>query len=141
MSCISYYLLTQPATHARLAKELEDVDPLNLKWIELETRPYLWAVVHEALRLMPGLSQRSPRVAPEEDLIYASRDGKVNWVIPKGTAVSMTSIMQHSNEELFPNPKEFIADRWLLEDGKPNYALERNLISFGKGSRVCLGKE
>ena len=55
--------------------------------------------------------------------------------------ICRTSIIQHSNESLFPNPKEFIPERFLLENGRQNYALEKHLISFGKGSRSCLGKE
>ncbi|KAL1851098.1 hypothetical protein Daus18300_012645 [Diaporthe australafricana] len=141
LACITYYLLAQPATYARLLDSLKGADPLSLKWTDLEQRPYLWAVIHEALRLMPGLSHRSSRIARDEDLVYKSEDGKVAWVIPRGTPVSMTSIIQHSNEGLFPDPKEFVAERWLLADGRQNYALEKHLISFGKGSRACLGKD
>lgn len=53
----------------------------------------------------------------------------------------MSAILQNSNQELFPNPKEFVAERWLDKDGRPDYALEKTLISFGKGSRICLGRE
>lgn len=90
---------------------------------------------------MPGLAHRSSRIARDEDLIYKSEDGEVEWVIPRGTPMSMTSMIQHTNETLFPDPKEFIPERWLLADGRQNYALEKHLISFGKGSRACLGKE
>ena len=141
LACITYYLLSQPNTFARLQDSLKGADPLNLKWTDLEQRPYLWAVIHESLRLMPGLAHRSSRIARDEDLVYTSEDGKVEWVIPRGTPVSMTSMIQHTHEGLFPDPKEFIPERWLLEDGRQNYALEKHLISFGKGSRSCLGKE
>jgi cytochrome P450 len=76
----------------------------------------------------------------EEDLHYRSRDGKVEWVIPRGTPISMTPILQQRNEELFPNPDEFKPERWLV-DGKPNYALQKYLMAFGKGSRSCLGEK
>lgn len=117
---------------------LQGVDPFNLKWIDLEQRPYLWAVIHEALRLTPGVSHRSARIARTEDLVYNSKDGNIRWVIPRGTPISMTSVINHSNEALFPNPDAFIPERWLV-DGQPNYALEKMLISFGKGTRLCLG--
>lgn len=90
---------------------------------------------------MPGLGHRSARIAPEEELVYTSEDGQIQWVIPRGTPIGMTTGIQHSNEGLFPNPKEFIPERWLLPNGRQNYALEKHLISFGKGTRVCLGKE
>lgn len=142
MACISYYLLAQPATYSRLNEELSGLDPLRLKWTELEQKPYLWAIIHEALRLMPGVSQRLPRRAREEDLVYSSKDGQIRWTIPRNTPIGMSPQIQHHNEELFPSPKEFVAERWLDKDGRPDYALvEKSLISFGKGSRICLGRE
>ena len=74
--------------------------------------------------MMPGVSHRSARTAREEDLHYKSADGKTEFVIPRGTAIGMTSMINHWNTELFPNPDEFLPDRWLLEDGTQNYALQ-----------------
>jgi cytochrome P450 len=85
--------------------------------------------------MMPGVSHRSARVAPTEDLHYNE------WVIPRGTAIGMTSMINHWNTELFPEPDEFKPERWLLEDGSQNYALQKKLIAFGKGTRVCIGME
>jgi hypothetical protein len=90
--------------------------------------------------MMPGVSHRSARVAPDEDLHYQSADGKVNFVIARGTAIGMTSMINHWNEDLFPSPDEFLPERWLLEDDTPNYALQKKLIAFGKGSRSCIGE-
>lgn len=120
---------------------LQGVDPANLKWTDLEQRPYLWAVIHESLRMMPGVSHRSARIAREEELFYKSRDGKVEWTIPRGTPIGMTSMINHFNEELFPEPNEFRPERWLLPDGQPNHKLQKILISFGKGSRSCIGEQ
>ncbi|CAN8099684.1 unnamed protein product [Discula destructiva] len=140
LTCISYYVLEQPQTYSRLIEDLQGIDVVKMKWTELEQRPYLWAVIHEALRLMPGVSSRSSRIAPTEDLVYTSQDGTVRWIVPKGTPISMTPIIQHSNKELFPQPEQFIAERWLV-NGRHNYALEKHLLSFGRGSRGCLGKD
>lgn len=52
----------------------------------------------------------------------------------------MTSMINHWNEELFPNPDEFIPERWLI-DNQPNYKLQKHLLSFGKGTRSCLGEQ
>ncbi|KAK0377483.1 hypothetical protein CLIM01_05145 [Colletotrichum limetticola] len=132
-------IVTQPQTYARLMEQLHGLNPSNLKWTELEQKPYLWAVIHESLRMMPGVSHRSARIAREEDLVYRTRDGKKEWLIPRGTPVGMTSMINHWNEELFPNPGEFIPERWLI-DGKPNHKLEKFLLAFGKGSRSCIGE-
>lgn len=89
--------------------------------------------------MMPGVSHRSARIAREEDLVYKSVDG-ATWVIPRGTPIGMTSMINHWNKDLFPEPDEFIPERWLV-DGQPNYQLQKKLIAFGKGSRSCLGEQ
>lgn len=121
-------------------QDLEGLDPSTLKWTELEQRPYLWAIIHESLRMMPGVSHRSARIAREEDLVFRPRHGGKEWVIPRGTPIGMTSMINHWDKELFPDPDEFIPERWLV-DGQPNYKLQKNLIAFGKGSRSCVGEK
>jgi len=46
----------------------------------------------------------------------------------------MTSVLMHLNSSVFPQPTEFIPERWLEH---PN--LGKYLVSFTKGSRQCLG--
>ncbi|KAK2793989.1 hypothetical protein FQN52_000321 [Onygenales sp. PD_12] len=140
LTAITYYLLAQPATYKTRMKDLQGLEPSNLKWTDLEQRPYLWAVIQESLRMMPGVSHRPARIARDEDLVYKSRDGSVQWVIPRGTPIGMTSMINHWNKELFMNPDEFVPERWLV-DGQPNYKLQKMLISLGKGSRSCIGEK
>ncbi|KAF2793597.1 hypothetical protein K505DRAFT_385321 [Melanomma pulvis-pyrius CBS 109.77] len=52
--------------------------------------------------MMPGVSHRSTRSVCGEDLHYQSPDGKIEWVILRGTHIGMTSIINHWNAELFP---------------------------------------
>jgi cytochrome P450 len=52
----------------------------------------------------------------------------------------MTAMINHWDTRLFPNPDAFDPERWLLSDGKPDYTLQKFLISFSKGSRVCVGE-
>lgn len=120
-------------------KDLQDVDPSDLKWVKLEKKPYLWAIIHESLRMMPGVSHRSARIARDEDLVYTTKDGKKEWVIPRGTPIGMTSMINHWNTDLFPSPDDFDPERWLV-DGKPDFKLAKMLIAFGKGSRSCIGE-
>ncbi|MBE3045721.1 cytochrome P450, partial [Candidatus Bathyarchaeota archaeon] len=82
---MTYHLLDKPEMYKRLMKDLESIDFANLKWTELEQRPYMWAIIHESLRMMPGVSHRSARTAPEEDLVFKQRDGKKEWVITRGS--------------------------------------------------------
>ena len=58
------------------------------------------------------------------------------WTIPAGTSVSMTSVLLHLNPDIFPYPHEFRPERWLDDpDGK----LDRYIVAFSGGSRICLG--
>ncbi|KAK5658970.1 hypothetical protein OQA88_1788 [Cercophora sp. LCS_1] len=139
LTAITFWLLEKPEVYKRLMKDFAGLNPETLKWTELEQRPYFWAVIHEALRMTPGVSHRSARIAREEDLHYKSQDGKIEWVVPKGTPIGMTSMIHHWDEGLFPDPDEFRPERFLV-DGKPNFKLQKFLISFGKGSRSCIGE-
>ncbi|KAL2061080.1 hypothetical protein VTL71DRAFT_9132 [Oculimacula yallundae] len=165
LSRIFHYLLSSPSSARRLREELSLAipDALQLpRWSALEQLPYLSAVIHEGLRLMAdgfvgGLpyetsQNRSPRIATEEDLPYEftrhstkdnlkSESCKVKYVIPRGFAVSTSAKMMHANESSFPNASEFLPERWLDDCGNRNIALERELWTWGKGSRHCIGMQ
>ncbi|KAK3401370.1 cytochrome P450 [Sordaria brevicollis] len=142
LTTITFWLLAKPEVYERLMQDLGGLKPETIKWTELEQRPYMWAVVHEALRMMPGVSHRSSRVARTEDLVFRDKKTGKEYVIPRGTPVGMTSMIQHWDEELFPQPDEFLPERWLLEDGKPDYKLQKMLLAFGKSGhgRACIGE-
>ncbi|KAH9886398.1 benzoate 4-monooxygenase cytochrome P450 [Xylariomycetidae sp. FL2044] len=142
LAVITYHLLAKPEVYRRLMEALEGCDTSRLEWTDLERRPYLWAIIQETLRMTPGISHRTARIARDEDLVYRSEDGNVQWVIPRGTPIGMSPIINHWDEKCFPNPSEFIPERWLLDDdGHPNHGLEKRLMAFGRGSRDCLGRQ
>lgn len=99
---------------------------------QLEQLPYLTAIIQEALRLSYGVSTRLQRI-PHEVLQFQAPDGR-SWIIPAGTPVSMTSVLLHHNESIFPDSKAFSPERWL-----ENPRLDKYLVAFSKGSRNCLG--
>jgi hypothetical protein len=86
-----------------------------------------------------GISQRSPRIARTEDLVYKSEDGEYQYVIPKGTPIGESSRILHHNPKYFPDPFKFNPERWITKDGKRNVLLEKYILSFSMGSRICLG--
>ncbi|KAI0889423.1 cytochrome P450 [Annulohypoxylon maeteangense] len=144
LSVITYFLLSQPQTLAKLADELHNAipDPTNLPpWAELERLPYLYAVVQEGLRLSYGVSLRTARIAREEDLVYEGewRGEKVEHVIPRGYAVGMSAVLIHHDESLFPDSYKFIPERWLDAKGRRDGEMERRQMAFSKGPRMCLG--
>jgi cytochrome P450 len=74
-----------------------------------------------------------PRYVPARG---SSIDGV--W-IPGGTIVSCQPYTLHHDETVFPQPLEFIPERWLESEGAKER--EEMFFAFSKGSRGCLGKK
>ncbi|KAL5376808.1 hypothetical protein DPSP01_010219 [Paraphaeosphaeria sporulosa] len=130
----SYFILANAEIHARLKAELTQAIPDGTSippLARLEKLPYLHAVVQEVHRFSHGVVGRLERVSPDEPLQYKK------WVIPPGTPVSMTSLLQHRDPSKFPSPMKFDPDRWLKQSD--NGRLEKYLVPFSKGTRQCLG--
>ncbi|KAI0164163.1 putative flavonoid 3-hydroxylase [Xylariaceae sp. FL1272] len=98
---------------------------------ELERLPWLTAVIKETLRLTT-LTARLTRVAPDEALRYQ------DWVMPPGTAVSMTIRDVALDPTIFPDPYLFKPERW-LPSNPDLQACNRYFVPFSKGSRMCIG--
>lgn len=130
LTVASFHIINNSSVLQRLRTELGTLDlPSTPDWHELERLPYLRGCVFEAIRLSHGVVTRSPRLAPDTELTYGE------WVIPRNTPVSMTSVDILTNKTIFANPRSFVPERW--SDSKQD--LDRYFVPFGKGSRACLG--
>ncbi|KAL9620938.1 MAG: hypothetical protein Q9160_004591 [Pyrenula sp. 1 TL-2023] len=131
---IIWYILRDKKILGRLRAEIAAVQPdpqqpASLR--QLEQLPYLTACIAEGLRLSNSVAQASPRVAPDRSTWYQ------NWEIPAGTPVGMTSSDVHCDEAIFPEPEKFDPERWMDRESKSK--LDRFLVPFSKGTRMCLG--
>lgn len=132
LTVTAFHILNNPTIHARLKEELTEALPdprIQPTWAKLEKLPYLSATLKEGLRLAHGTSNRLPRVS-RTSMTYKE------WIIPPNTPVSMSPMLIHENETLFPNHRNFRPERWLEPNSKN---LEKYLMTFGKGPRACLG--
>ena len=132
LNVILFYLLQDASQLNRLQKELQVLmpDPTRLaSWSQLETLPYLTAVISEGLRKAVGVTSRLIRVAPRHDITYKQ------YTIPASYAISMSIMNLHSNKEVFHSPDAFIPERWLGENTKSD------LFVFGRGPRMCSGQK
>lgn len=130
---LTFHLLSNPDKLQRLRNELKTglkTDSPTLA--ELESLPYLTAVVWEGLRLHGSVAMPNTRVAPDESLQF----GK--WTIPPGTEVSEIPTLLVFDEESFPEPQKFMPERWLGDDSKTKISKLSKLV-FGSGPRLCLG--
>ncbi|CAH0020670.1 unnamed protein product [Clonostachys rhizophaga] len=136
-----YWVVDNPDVLRKLKEELKTAMPTiddvpNVRLSSLEGLDYLTAVVKESVRLIYGNSTPHFRYDPDGPLVYKEEGTEKSWVIPANTPVGMTSVLLHHNELHFPNSNKFDPERWLGEPGKK---LDKYMVGFGKGSRVCLG--
>ncbi|CAG2174354.1 unnamed protein product, partial [Oppiella nova] len=122
-----FYLSTNMDCQTRLFEELSTCNEFtNDTTMYLK---YLNAVIHETLRLAPPLTLYH-RVCRQDYKL-----GDTGIIIPKGTNVEIFPYALHRDPDYWPNPDDFIPDRWFEPTHTP-YAY----IPFGGGPRVCLGQ-
>ncbi|KAJ5182693.1 hypothetical protein N7492_000309 [Penicillium capsulatum] len=133
--CVGIFnVLSNKNIQSRLREELRTVMPTpetRPTWNQLEQLPYMRCVALETFRLSTGIASRSPRAAPLEALRYKE------YVIPPKTAVGCTNHFVLTDPEIFPNPLTFDPERWVRAAEKGE-RLERYMVNFSKGSRMCL---
>ncbi|KAL8787770.1 MAG: hypothetical protein Q9195_007639 [Heterodermia aff. obscurata] len=138
LTVATFYLLSLPPVLTRLKTELRtaipDPDSSSTPLSTLEQLPYLTAIINESLRLSYGTTSRLQRVCPDQTLLFTDNTSLKQYSIPPNTPVSMTSLLIHHNESLFPNSHSFSPERWLTDSD-----LKKSLVSFSKGSRQCIG--
>ena len=135
MTVAAFNVLYNQDIYRKLAAELQEAfpDPTSeLPFVVLEKLPYLTAVIKEGLRLSFGVIGRLPRVVPSPGATFHGH------FLPAGTVVSMSCWMMHRDESVYPDPMRFDPERW-LQGPEEFRRLEKNIVSFGKGSRQCVG--
>jgi cytochrome P450 len=129
---IMYHVFSNDKILQRLRTELSGVSADPDTKI-LEQLPYLTSVIMEGMRLSPAIGSRMARLTHDRDIHY----GK--WRIPASTPVGMTTILMHTDEELYPEPLSYIPDRWM--DSEVRKKLEKTYAPFSRGTRSCLGMQ
>ncbi|XP_065371242.1 cytochrome P450 CYP12A2-like [Calliphora vicina] len=104
--------------------------------------PYLRACIKESQRLYP-LAVGNARV-PVKDVVISG------YRVPKGTQVSLCTTSLSRNSDHYPQPNEFLPERWLRaskDDAKSTecpHALKPSTpflhLPFGFGARSCIGR-
>ncbi|KAH9844662.1 Cytochrome-P450 monooxygenase [Teratosphaeria destructans] len=134
LTVMSFFLTQNQDMLLRLRKEISGLKEKKasaeaLTVAELETLPFLTALIQESVRLSFGVPGRLPRIAPQEVLVYSGHR------LPSGTVMSSSSYLLHTDPNIYPEPFAFKPERWL---GNKN-GLAGNFVPFGRGSRMCIG--
>lgn len=118
----------QNRLHAELSNRIDEPG-IFPSYSELETFPYLNAVINEGLRVYAAIPSHLERVVP------AGGTKLQGHTIPANTVVGVQAWSIHRDPRLFPKPDSFEPERWL--DATPE--MKRNLQPWGFGSRTCMG--
>ncbi|QSZ30010.1 hypothetical protein DSL72_004528 [Monilinia vaccinii-corymbosi] len=141
LAVLFYHLLDNPEILSRLRDEISTIDE-DITWASLEKLSFLSAVIAEGLRMASVALTRLPRIAPDEDLKFQQ------WTIPAGTPTSMSFYFLHYSPVVFPSPKKFDPTRWIADSTSGDWAtggagrnhrLDKYLVPFSKGTRMCAG--
>ncbi|KAK4947453.1 hypothetical protein LTR10_013821 [Elasticomyces elasticus] len=141
LETITFHVLSHPDVLRKLKEELAKAaegskgvkDPLT-KYSTVQRLSYLTAVMNEGLRLANSVSGRLARVNPRSATTYKS------YVLPPGTAISMSIRDNHLSESVFPDALSFKPERWLVTGDELKH-MEKCFVPFGRGGRSCIGKE
>ncbi|EUC43726.1 hypothetical protein COCMIDRAFT_6889 [Bipolaris oryzae ATCC 44560] len=98
--------------------------------------PYIGACIKEALRLFPTVGFSLPRVSQLQGIVLKGQH------VPVGYVVGVNPYMiQYNPEGVFfgSNAAKFRPERWLKSQAG-SFEMEKNLLSFGVGTRTCVGK-
>ena len=133
LSWILYDLAMNQNCQDTLYEEITESgkDIKHVSYETLQTLPYLDAVIHESLRLhppIPGLE----RVCTKDYPIPNS-----NVVLRKGDLVGMATAGICLDPEVYPNPLEYIPDRFLKENSSKRNPYAFSIFSLGP--RNCIG--
>lgn len=134
-----YFLWKNPRTLAKLRQELDrkrSIGSLHNLVTVRETAgcPYLQAVIKETLRLHPGNGLGLTRLVSAGGLEIAGR------YFPEGTEVNINAYVAHANRSVFGDDVDsFRPERWLANQDTLN-RMDNYMLTFGKGTRTCMGK-
>ncbi|CAG2121694.1 unnamed protein product, partial [Medioppia subpectinata] len=122
-----YYLSEHKDCQQILYEELRTCNEFTYE--KLSQLKYLNAVLSETLRLAPSLTR------VQRECLQDYKLGNTGITIPKGATIEILPYALHRQADLWPNPNDFIPDRFLNPVHHP-YAY----IPFGGGPRLCIGQ-
>ncbi len=129
----TWYLLSEhPEAEAKLHAELDEAlqDSRPAQFADLKRLPYTERVLAEAMRIYPPAWRLVRR---------AVSDFRVgDYVIPKGSLVTVCQYAMHRDPRYFPDPERFDPERFTPEAKAARPAF--SYFPFGGGPRRCIGE-
>lgn len=134
MNNVMFQLLKHPRCLALLRQELDSVldeDEVIAPYDKIKHLPYLRACLDESMRIVPPTTFALPRRTPPEGAPV------LGDYVAGNTSVSISALVAHRDETVFPEAGVYRPERWLEEGGKE---LQPFFIAFSAGARGCIGR-
>ncbi|KAE8356319.1 cytochrome P450 [Aspergillus coremiiformis] len=142
-----YFALKNPRVWTRLQDEIHaDQTSSNsaVPFTTAHTFPYLNAVIREAMRMHPGVAMTLERYVPRGGLNLPN-----GQFLPQGCIVGMNPYVLARNQSIWGEDADvFRPERWLRDDSQETEKefqarlrlMNNSDLTFGAGSRICIGK-
>lgn len=134
------FVLETNGVYTKLMAEIDDFDRRNClsspvpTYVEIQAMPYFAACHREVSRYQPSTPFVLPRVVSEGGIVIGGMH------VPAGAEIGANPYIVHRNKKIFGEDADvFRPERW-LEDVEKEKEMERYLLAWGYGTRVCLGK-
>jgi cytochrome P450 len=135
---IFYHILKNPQVYARLKEEIDQADAQgklseSVTLAESNNLPYLVAVTKEGMRIHPSVQLCMPRITPPSGATICGE------YFPPGVTVGCNPYIINRDRGVFGEDSDvFRPERWLDENRAKE--MEKAILTFGYGSRTCVGK-
>ncbi|XP_030068698.1 1,25-dihydroxyvitamin D(3) 24-hydroxylase, mitochondrial isoform X2 [Microcaecilia unicolor] len=128
---VIFHISRNPPVQKKLLEEIQRVlAPDQMPSAEaLKRMPYIKACLKESMRITPSVPFTT-RTLDKETVLG-------EYLLPKGTVLTINSHAVGLNEEYFDDWSQFRPERWLEEKGNINPFAH---IPFGIGKRMCIGR-
>ncbi|KAJ2996755.1 hypothetical protein NUW58_g869 [Xylaria curta] len=134
------YVLQTPSVYENLVAEIFEFDSSGLlstpvpTFEEIKALPYFEACHRETQRYHPSTPMIIPRYVGDDGLVLFGRH------VPPGTEIGANPYMVHRDKGVFGDDADkFRPERW-LESPESTKEMEKYILTWGYGPRICLGK-
>ncbi|KAJ5897370.1 cytochrome P450 [Penicillium tannophilum] len=140
LRAIIYFLVQNEPVYRKLQKEIDEANAAGrlsdyITYAECLELPYLQVAMKEAMRCHPGVSFPLERIIPEGGAVLCGVHLKA------GTIVGINPAVIHHDKSVFgEDAAVFRPERWLESSEEEVKRMDRHLMTFGYGSRTCIGK-